>query len=59
MRRDCAACPWCTMIETAHGNTRYICADEDGGNYMGETGLLGWCNVQGVDNDDPQEDESE
>lgn len=47
MRRDCAACPWCTMIETAHGNTKYICADEYGGNFMGETGLLGWCDVPG------------
>ena len=45
MKRECANCPWCAMIETAHGNIRYICADEDGGNFMGETGLCGWCDV--------------
>lgn len=50
MKRECANCPWCAMIETAHGNTRYICADEDGGNFMGETGLCGWCDVPETEN---------
>ena len=56
MKRECVDCEWCTMIETAHGNIRYICADEDGGNFMGETGLYGWCDAH-KDTDEEKDEE--
>lgn len=56
MKRECVDCEWCTMIETAHGNIRYICADEDGGNFMGETGLCGWCDTH-KDTDEEKDEE--
>lgn len=52
MIRHCSECNWCTPIDTAHGNTVYICADEDGGAFLQETGLLGFCGKEEKDDDE-------
>lgn len=43
MIRKCMECDWYTVIETAQGRHIGICADENGGSFLQETGLLGWC----------------
>lgn len=43
MIRKCRECDWYTVIETAQGRHITICADENGGCFLQETSILGWC----------------
>lgn len=43
MIRKCMECDWYTVIETAQGRHIAICADENGGCFLQETSVLGWC----------------
>lgn len=42
-KRESVYCDWCKSLDDSEGNTIYFCMDTDGGNYLGETGLCGWC----------------
>lgn len=41
--RECLACNWCKGLEDSEGQMHYFCMDVNGGHFLGETGLLGWC----------------
>lgn len=43
MIRFCSDCEGCKILETVQGNTIHVCLDEEGGAYLQEVGLCGWC----------------
>ena len=43
MIRKCKECEGYTVIETVQGRTLGICTDEEGGCFLQETSLCGWC----------------
>ena len=43
MIRFCSECQGCKLVETVQGNTLHICLDENGGAFLQEVGLCGWC----------------
>ena len=54
MKRECVDCEWCKGLEDSEGNLIYFCMDTDGGNYLGETGICGYCGEVGGLNDKKQ-----
>ena len=51
MKRYCATCKWCKSLEDSEGNIIDFCMDTNGGDYLGVTGICGWCGE-----DDEQEE---
>ncbi len=43
MKRECVDCEWCKGLEDSEGNYIFFCMDTDGGNYLGETDVCGFC----------------
>lgn len=43
MIRFCSECEGCKILETVQGNIIHVCLDEEGGAYLQEVGLCGWC----------------
>lgn len=43
MIRFCSECKGCTLMETVQGRSLYICLDEEGGAFLQEVGICGWC----------------
>lgn len=44
--RKCFECEWCKSLEGSDGETYYFCMDTEGGAFLEETGLLGWCTAE-------------
>lgn len=44
--RKCAECEWFKSLEDSEGNTHYFCMDVNGGAFLEETGICGYCTVE-------------
>lgn len=58
MIRHCSECAGCTLIETVQGRQIHICTDEEGGAFLKEVGLCGFCGEEDDEEKDafPQKD---
>ena len=52
MLRECIDCEWCQGFEDSEGNYILFCMDTNGGNYLGETGILGFCEIEGEEDEE-------
>jgi len=44
--KECASCDWCKPLENNKGEIFYFCTHDEGGAYLEETGLCGWCDLE-------------
>ena len=50
--RKCAECEWCKPLEGSDGEIYYFCMDTDGGAFLEQTGLCGWCTAEAGDEEE-------
>lgn len=43
---QCSECEWCKGIEDSNGDWIEFCMCTEGGNYLGITGLCGFCDLE-------------
>ena len=53
--RKCAECEWCKPLEGSDGEIYYFCMDTDGGAFLEQTGLCGWCTAEAGDEEEEAE----
>lgn len=56
---NCVNCEWMKSLEDNMGRTIYFCMNTEGGNYLGETGLCGWCDLEPKDSEEAEHERGE
>ena len=41
--RECLDCEWFKSLEDSEGKPHYFCMNVNGGDFLQEVGLCGWC----------------
>lgn len=44
--KECVVCEWCKSLKDSEGDFHYFCMDVNGGAFLEETGLCGWCEME-------------
>jgi len=50
--RNCCDCSWMKDLKDSMGRTIHFCMHTDGGNYLGETDICGWCDLEPEEEED-------